>query len=98
MQKLLINTVEEKDYYVQETCHLLLQLPMIKASCDFVILSLDGCHAVEDHLEEGQCAIALSIVGHYVGRPVHIITFRGWTNDQTIISDFDWSLLHFVTP
>ena len=59
----------ERDYSAQETCHLLLQLPMFKASRDFVILSLDGSRAVEDHLEEGQRATALSIVDHYMGRP-----------------------------
>ena len=42
---------------------------MFKVSRAFVILSLDGSRAVEDHLEEGQCATALSIVDHYVGRP-----------------------------
>ena len=69
VQKLLINTVGERDYSAQETCHLLLQLPMFKASRDFIILSLDGSRAVEDHLEEGQSATALSIVDHYMGRP-----------------------------
>ena len=69
VQKLLINTVGERDYSAQETCHLLLQLPMFKASRDFIILSLDGSRAVQDHLEEGQHATALSIVDHYRGRP-----------------------------
>ena len=69
VQNLLINTVGERDYSAQETCHLLLQLPMFKASRDFIILSLDGSRAVEDHLEEGQRATALSIVDHYMGRP-----------------------------
>ena len=69
VQKLLINTVGQRDYSAQETCHLLLQLPMFKASRDFIILSLDGSRAVEDHLEEGQRATALSIVDHYIGRP-----------------------------
>ena len=69
VQKLLINTVGERDYSAQETCHLLLQLPMFKASRDFIILSLDGSRAVEDHLEEGQRATALSIVDHYMERP-----------------------------
>ena len=69
VQKLLINTVGERDYSAQETSHLLLQLPMFKASRDFIILSLDGSHAVQDHLDEGQHATALSIVDHYMGRP-----------------------------
>ena len=69
VQKLLINTMGERDYSAQKTCHLLLQLLMFKASRDFVILSLDGSCAVEDHLEEGQRATVLSIVDHYMGRP-----------------------------
>ena len=32
LQKLLINSVGERDYSAQETCHLLLQLPMFRAS------------------------------------------------------------------
>lgn len=31
-QKLLINSVGDRDYSAQETCHLILQLPMFKAS------------------------------------------------------------------
>lgn len=39
---------------------------MFKASREFI---LDGSRAVEDYLEEGQHARALSIVDHYMGRP-----------------------------
>ena len=39
VQKLMINSVGESDFSAQETCHLLLQLPMFKASRDFVVLS-----------------------------------------------------------
>ena len=74
VQKLLFNTVGERDYFVQETCHLLLQLPMFKASRDFIILSLDGSRAVEDHLEEGQRATALSIVDHYTWDDLTLLT------------------------
>ena len=69
VQKLLINSVGERDYSAQETCHLLLQLPMFKASRDFIVLSLDGSRAVEDQLNEDQPATALSILDHYVARP-----------------------------
>ena len=48
VQKLLINSVGERDYSAQETCHLLLQLPMFRASRDFIMLCLDGSRAVED--------------------------------------------------
>ena len=57
-----IQRVRETILSAQETCHLLLQLPMIKSSRDFVILSLDGSRVVEDRLGKGQRA---SIVNHY---------------------------------
>ena len=65
MQKLLINSVGERDYSAQETCHILLQLPMFRAFWDFVVLSLDGSRAVEEHLTEDQPATALSALDHY---------------------------------
>ena len=68
-QRLLINSVGDRDYSAQETCHLILQLPMFRASRDFVVLSLDGSHAVEDHLSEDQPATAASTLDHYVARP-----------------------------
>ena len=69
VQKLLINSVGERDYSAQETCHLLLQLPMFRASRDFIMLSLDGSRAVGDRLDEDQPATALSALDHYIGRP-----------------------------
>ena len=42
---------------------------MFKASHDFVILSLDGSRAVDEHLDEGQPATVLSALDHYVSRP-----------------------------
>ena len=42
---------------------------MFKASRDFIILSLDGSRAVEDHLVEEQHATAPSTIDHYLVRP-----------------------------
>ena len=83
VQKVLINSVGERDYSAQETCHLLLQLPMFRASRDFVVLSLDSSRAVEDHLTEDQPATALSILDHYMGRPT-TPHFQGMTLLQFI--------------
>ena len=69
VQKLLINCVGERDYSAQETCHLLLQLPMFKSSREFLVLSLDGSRAVHSELTEGENATAPSIVDHYCARP-----------------------------
>jgi len=54
VQKLMINSVGERDYSAQETCHLLLQLPMFRSSRDFLILSLDESRELSDKLEEGK--------------------------------------------
>ena len=69
VQKLLINSIGERDYSAQETCHLLLQLPMFKASQDFIVLSLDGSRMVDENYQEGQQATVPSVLDHYVTRP-----------------------------
>jgi hypothetical protein len=60
VQKLLINSVGERDYSAQETCHLLLQLPLYIASRDFVILSVDGTRVVEDRLDQDKPSLQKS--------------------------------------
>ncbi len=52
VQKVMISSVGERDFSAQETCHLLLQLPMFRASRDFVVLSLDYSRQLKDHFEE----------------------------------------------
>ena len=69
VQKFLINSVGERDFSAQETCHLLLQLLMFKASHDFFVLIQDGSRAVDEHLNEDQPATVLSALDHYVSRP-----------------------------
>ena len=59
----MISSVGERDYSAQETCHLLLQLPMFRASRDFVILSFDGSRQLEDQV------IVDSQLDHYCARP-----------------------------
>ena len=66
VQKLLIHSVGDS---AQETYHILLQLPMFKASQNFIVLSLDGSRAVEDHLQQDSQATVPSIFDHYIARP-----------------------------
>ena len=80
VQKLLINSIGERDYSAQETCHLLLQLPMFKASRDFVVLSLDGSRLIEN-VQDGQLTTAHSILDYYVHHP-STPTF----NDMTLLT------------
>ena len=92
VQKLLINSVGEKDYSAQETCHLLLQLPMFKASRDFTVLSLDGSRAVQEQLDEGQPATALSILDNYIARPATLPCPRKWVRTHPAGERMLWSL------
>ena len=69
VQKLLVNTVKERDYSAQEICHLLLQIPLYMVSREYVVLSLDGTRMVEAQLEEDQPATVLSSLDHYLARP-----------------------------
>ncbi len=81
IQKLLINSVGERDFSAQETCHLLLQLPLIKSTRDYIILSLDGSRQVEGHrpAEVGSSrATVPSILDHYIQRPAYTV-FEGMT-------------------
>jgi len=69
----MIKSVGEIDYSAQETCHLLLQLPMYRASQEFFILSLDGSRQDDDRLEEGNERATLdSQIDHYCARPHHM--------------------------
>ena len=89
VQKLIINSVGERDFSAQKTCHLLLQLPMFKASRDFIVLSLDGSRAVDEHLDEDQPATVLSALDHYITRPA-IAQFQ----NMTLLHFFQ----HYIMP
>ena len=69
VQRFLIHSVGDRDYSAEETCHILLQLPMYKASRDFIVRSLDSSRAVEQHVQQDGRATALSILDHYLARP-----------------------------
>ena len=69
VQKLMVSSVAERDLSAQETCHLLLQYPMFRATRDFVILSLDGSREVDDRLKEGAVVTVDSQLDHYRARP-----------------------------
>ena len=69
VHKLLTNSVGERDFSAQETCHLLLQLPLVLSSREFVYLNVDGTRMVEEKLTAEEPATALSYLDHYVSRP-----------------------------
>ena len=88
VQKLLINSFGERDFSAQETCHLLLQLPMYKASRSFINLSLDGSRAVQGNTQEEERVTAHSVLDHYTSRPTtphfNSITLLNFTRQYTM--------------
>lgn len=69
MQNLLLSSVRERDFSAQEVCHLLLQLPLYKASRDFVVLRLDGSRVLRNNLQVNQQATKPSTVDFYMAKP-----------------------------
>ena len=69
VQKLLTSTVGDRDFSAQETCHLLLMLPMVRSSRDFVVLCLDGSREVDDNLEADKPVTVESQLDQYCARP-----------------------------
>ena len=69
VQKLLTSTVGERDFSAKETCHLLLMLPMVRSSRDFVVLSRDGSPEVNDNLEVDKPVTVESQLDQYCARP-----------------------------
>ena len=70
VQKLLFNSVGERNYSAQETCHLLLHLPLVQYTRDHVILSVDGSHEVQGEQPDDSTnrATVPSILDHYIQR------------------------------
>ena len=69
VQKLLTSTVGERDFSAQKTCHLLLMLPMVRSSRDFVVLSLDGSREMGDNLEADKPVTVESQLDQYCAYP-----------------------------
>ena len=96
IQKLLINSVGERDFSAQETCHLLLQLPLVKSTRDHVILSLDGSREVQEE-QPGNSTNRVTIpliVDHYIQRSCDS-TFEDMTLlflHRTFPSQKSWAL------
>ena len=67
VQRLLTSTVGERDFSAQETCHLLLMLPMFRAARGFIVLRLDGSRQWDDNLEEDKPITVDSQLDHYYG-------------------------------
>ena len=62
-----MNSVGERDLSAQETCHLLLQFPLVKSTRDHTTLSLDGSRQVQQmRSHDTTIATVPSILDHYL--------------------------------
>ena len=68
VQKLLMSGITERNYSSQETCHLLLQLPIFKASRDSIMPNLDSSSAFKHNSEQDRATTTPSILDHYIRR------------------------------
>lgn len=69
VQKLLINSVGERDYSAQETCHCFLQLPLVKSTRGHIKLSLDGSRQIqEEQLDDSASRVTIP--------SIHPVTIR----------------------
>ena len=80
-QKLLIHTVGECDFLAQETCHLLLQLPLYHSSQNFVSLNLNkeanwqlrnSDENDPNNKDQGTMKTDLSSLQRYCNRPIEL--------------------------
>ncbi len=81
VHKLLVNSVGERDFSAHETCHLFFQLPLVKSTRHYIILSLDQ---VGERPEDGETSrgTAPTILDHYTHRPSNS-TFEFITSPST---------------
>ncbi len=80
-QKLLIHTVGERDFSAQETCYLLLQLPLYHSSQNFVSLNLNkeanwqlrnSDENDPNNKDQGTMKTDLSSLQRYCNRPIEL--------------------------
>ena len=50
----MLRSVGERDFSAQETCHMLLSLPLFSCSFNFVTVSLDGSKKISKRTDSGE--------------------------------------------
>ena len=68
-QKILIESVANRDYPAAEVCHLLLQLPLYTSSRDFVTLNLDDSLQVVCNPDSNKRSTVSTLIEIYKSRP-----------------------------
>ena len=64
----MLKCVGERDYSAQETCHMLLSLPLYSCSFNFATVNLDGSKKLSRNAESGYLVMKTSIIEAYASR------------------------------
>ena len=64
----MLRSVGERDFSAQETCHMLLSLPLFSCSFNFATVNLDGSKKISRHTESGELMLETSILDSYASR------------------------------
>ena len=68
LKRAMLRAVGERDFSAQETCHMLLSLPLVSCTYNFVTASLDGSKKISKNPESGELLLQASILETYASR------------------------------
>ena len=72
LKRAMLCTVRERDFSAQETCHMLLSLPLFSCTFNFATASLDRSHKISKNSESGELQVQASILDTYASRDVSL--------------------------
>ena len=68
LRSAMLKCIGERDYSAQETCHMLLSLPLYSCSFNFATVNLDGSKKISTDSDSGDLLVETSIIDAYASR------------------------------
>ena len=87
LRRAVLRSVGERDFSAQETCHVLLSLPLVSCSFNFATVSLDGSKNIFKHPDSGELIMQASILDTYASCDVslsHLNLYQFIANYTTV--------------
>ena len=87
LRRAVLRSVGERDFSAQETCHMLLSLPLVSCSFNFATVSLDGSKKIFKHPDSGELIMQASILDTYASCDVslsHLNLYQFIANYTTV--------------
>ena len=76
LRSAMLRCIGERDYSAQETCHMLLSLPLYGCSFNFATVNLDGSKKISTHAESGELVLETSILDAYGSRDASLAPYN----------------------